>query len=305
MNYYRRYVGDYLRDTARLSVLEHGAYNLLLDYYYAEETPIPLDLDEVCRMVRAMRPDERKAIEKILSTYFNRESDGYHQKRVDEEIHVSTQARENGGKGGRPKTGSRTEDITGSLTGSRTNDDPETITGSGHPPTSNHQPLTTNTQPTSKPSAASEKISLSAGFEWEGITEDRKALWAKAYPAVNLETELAAMAVWAMENPSNAKSNWGRFIAAWLKRSQDRAPAKGGGNVPTKPVQLTCEFRGDPVNPQLEACGAGPAKKGSFYGGRALCEHHTRQIEDRASVRTEMPNDVRTALNALVKKVAA
>lgn len=45
MNYYRRYSGDYLRDTSKLSVLEHGAYSLLLDYYYSEETPLPLDLE--------------------------------------------------------------------------------------------------------------------------------------------------------------------------------------------------------------------------------------------------------------------
>jgi len=88
MNYYRRYVGDYLKDTSRLSMLEHGAYGLLLDYYYAEERPIPLDLDEVFRMVRAIAPAERRAIEKVLSAYFERRADGYHNARADEEIAV-------------------------------------------------------------------------------------------------------------------------------------------------------------------------------------------------------------------------
>src|SRR5688572_21744205 len=103
MNYYRRYVGDYLRDTARLSMLEHGAYNLLLDYYYADERPLPLDRQELYLMVRAMRPEDRKAVDKVLSLFFTEHADGYHQKRVDHEIAVSRTARGNGGNGGRPR----------------------------------------------------------------------------------------------------------------------------------------------------------------------------------------------------------
>lgn len=231
MNYYRRYVGDYLRDTSRLSMLEHGAYTLMLDYYYADERPLPLDKDELYLMVRAMRPDDRRAVDKILATFFKREPDGYHQKRVDHEISVSKQARANGKGGGRPPTGVQTETETGLVTGSETGEVTETITGSGHPPSTNLQPLPTNPQK-STASAASERISLSAGFEWQGITEERKSLWAKAYPAVSLESELAAAAVWAMENPANCKSNWGRFIAAWLKRAQDRAPRVNGKAKP-------------------------------------------------------------------------
>ena len=92
MNYYRRYMGDYLRDTSRLSMLEHGAYNLLLDYYYAEERPIPLDLDQVYRLVRAIMPDERRAVQKILTTYFRKSANGWHNERADEEIQKGTSA---------------------------------------------------------------------------------------------------------------------------------------------------------------------------------------------------------------------
>lgn len=86
MNYYRRYVGDYLRDTARLSLLEHGAYTLLLDNYYAEKMPIPLDLNEVYTMVRAMTPGDRQAVKKVLTRYFTKKADGYHNARADREI---------------------------------------------------------------------------------------------------------------------------------------------------------------------------------------------------------------------------
>ena len=41
MNYYERHIGDYLKDTAHLSLLEHGVYSRLLDVYYTRESPIP------------------------------------------------------------------------------------------------------------------------------------------------------------------------------------------------------------------------------------------------------------------------
>jgi uncharacterized protein YdaU (DUF1376 family) len=152
VNYYRRYVGDYLRDTSRLSMLEHGAYGLLLDYYYAEERPISLDMDEVCRMCRAITAIERAAIDKVLRLYFSRRVDGWHQKRVDLEIAAATSARENGAKGGRPRkteheTGTGTEEETGSTTGRQTEQGGEGVTGSGHPPTTNHQPPSASLQP--------------------------------------------------------------------------------------------------------------------------------------------------------------
>lgn len=321
MNYYRRYVGDYLRKTARLSMIEHGAYNLLLDYYYAEESPIPLDTDEACRMVRAIRPDERKAIEKVLALYFTKQDDGFHQGRVDSEIAVAqstiAKQRVSGAESAAKRwpedrlqgkfddelpdeyTDGYTDELTDESTNAATHASPI------QPPTTNLN-TTTNpqNQPKSKPLAASEKISLSAGFEWEGITDERKTLWAKAYPAVDLDSELAAAAVWAMENPKNAKSNWGRFLTAWLKRSQDRAPAKGGGKVPAVQTRILCEFRGDPWNPSTPECGMPNVKKGAIYGGRALCPHHERELSEASERKTEMPDSVRSALKSLVGRVS-
>jgi uncharacterized protein YdaU (DUF1376 family) len=33
VNYYERHLGDYAKDAGHLSMLEHGAYSLLLDRY--------------------------------------------------------------------------------------------------------------------------------------------------------------------------------------------------------------------------------------------------------------------------------
>ena len=151
MNYYRRYVGDYLKKTSRLSMIEHGAYTLLLDYYYADEKPLPLDKDELYTMVRAMSLSDRKAVDKVLCTFFCKQEDGYHNKRADHEIEVSQKARTNGKSGGRPASESKTGTLTGSQTdvetGEITETETGTLTGSGHPLTTNLKPPSASLKP--------------------------------------------------------------------------------------------------------------------------------------------------------------
>ena len=59
MNYWERHIGDYARDAGHLSMLEHGAYTLLLDRYYSTEQPIPKD--QAHRICRARTRDEKLA----------------------------------------------------------------------------------------------------------------------------------------------------------------------------------------------------------------------------------------------------
>jgi uncharacterized protein YdaU (DUF1376 family) len=107
MNFYKRYVGDIQRDTGHLSLAEFGAYDRLLDHYYATETALPFDIDACCRIARAMTAPERKAVESILKQYFNLTDVGYTQGRTEKEIAEAkpamVAARLNGAKGGRPK----------------------------------------------------------------------------------------------------------------------------------------------------------------------------------------------------------
>jgi hypothetical protein len=68
------------------------------------------------------------------------------------------------------------------------------------------------------------------GSEWLGITEQDRKAWARAYPACNLDRQLAAAGEWAKANPAKAKKNWRRFLANWLSRQQER-----GGDVQAAP----------------------------------------------------------------------
>lgn len=83
MNYFEKHIGDYIRDTVSLSMLEDGAYNRLIDQYYQSEKPLPADKKEVYRLARATSTPERKAVEYVLQRYFQLGDDGYHHKRCD------------------------------------------------------------------------------------------------------------------------------------------------------------------------------------------------------------------------------
>lgn len=76
MNYYERYCGDYGRDTAHLSIMEHGAYALMLDAYYSTERPLPGDYETLYRMCRAMTSAERSAVRSVAEQFFQKGADG-------------------------------------------------------------------------------------------------------------------------------------------------------------------------------------------------------------------------------------
>lgn len=105
MNYYERHLGDYARDTAHLSMLEHGAYNLLLDRYYATEQGLPAD--QAHRLARARTEEEKAAVDAVLGEFFTLTDGLWIKNRVEEEIEKANKsieaARVNGKKGGRPR----------------------------------------------------------------------------------------------------------------------------------------------------------------------------------------------------------
>ena len=107
MNYYRHHIGDYDSHTAHLTWLEDAAYRRLLCLYYRKEQPIPVEIDQACRLVRAVSKAEREAVATVLREFFELTDGGWVNKRCDTEIEAyqaKEQAnRKNGSKGGRPK----------------------------------------------------------------------------------------------------------------------------------------------------------------------------------------------------------
>jgi uncharacterized protein YdaU (DUF1376 family) len=98
--YYRFFPGDYDRDTRHLSMLQHGAYRLLIDAYMVSG-PLPNIPERLHRLCGAFNTEERGAIEFILVEFFVLDGPLWHHKRCDSErnwqLQKSTSAKESVG----------------------------------------------------------------------------------------------------------------------------------------------------------------------------------------------------------------
>jgi hypothetical protein len=103
MHYYQFNIGDYIKNTLHLSVMEDIAYRRLLDLYYDSEQPIPTDIPKVSRRLRM----DCDVVQSVLDEFFELTEDGYRNHRADLEIldyqEYLAKQKANGLKGGRPK----------------------------------------------------------------------------------------------------------------------------------------------------------------------------------------------------------
>lgn len=136
MHYYKFNIADYRKDTAHLSRIEHSIYRDLIDWYYLDEKPIPLDTQLVSRRLR-LGTDEVSFLLSVLADFFQETPDGFVHGRIESEIKAyhaqAATNRENGKKGGRPKS-SETE-----------NNPPGCESEPNRNP--NHKPITINQEP--------------------------------------------------------------------------------------------------------------------------------------------------------------
>ena len=87
MHYYKRNIGDYHKKAGRLSMIEHGAYTLLIDACYDRER-FPTR-DDAIDWLWARSDEEIAAIDFVLSKFFHLQDDGtYTQDRIQDELDV-------------------------------------------------------------------------------------------------------------------------------------------------------------------------------------------------------------------------
>jgi uncharacterized protein YdaU (DUF1376 family) len=94
VNFYKHHLGDYDGATMHLSWDEDLAYTRLLRVYYRDEKPIPIEPRQAYRLTRAQSKNQRQAIDDVLEEFFEKRSDGWHNKRADEEIHAAQAQKE-------------------------------------------------------------------------------------------------------------------------------------------------------------------------------------------------------------------
>lgn len=139
MHYYKRNIGDYAKKAGRLSMLEHGAYTLLMDAIYDRET-FPT-LEEALDWVWARDEAEVAAVKFVLSKFFELREDGrYVQNRIQEELDSYKYKAETNARIAKEREEKRKYKHEASLT---VHEACEEI----HETSPNHKPLTINQEP--------------------------------------------------------------------------------------------------------------------------------------------------------------
>jgi uncharacterized protein YdaU (DUF1376 family) len=248
MHYYPHHVGDYQRDTATLSVAEHGAYRLLMDAYYVTERPLPANLGELCRICRAISKHEREAVKMVAARFFTASEDHLRHKRIDEEIAAYTEQREAASRAGKASAEKRR---TQRSTNARSTPDENPLDENGNattngtatnqePGTRNHKPREekgANSAPHSPPSDQEhwpdprEYPTLKTVEQWaEQVMAPKEcaAKWHAIRVSENWETQhgrplqLTALPALFRSYATNWKANGAKFKSAQTKPSEQR-----------------------------------------------------------------------------------
>lgn len=110
--WYAWFPGDYASKTATLTLVEHGAYRVLLDHYYQMGGSVVANATDLLRVCRAFAEAEQAAVAKVLAQFFVERDGYYHHERADAELAKRALLREKraeaGSKGGKQKVANAT-----------------------------------------------------------------------------------------------------------------------------------------------------------------------------------------------------
>lgn len=234
MNYYSHHIGDYLTDTAHLSILEDGSYRRLMDRYYTTEQPLPSDEQNLFRLLRARSDDEKEAVRVVLNEFFTLTDSGWSHKRCEIEIAAY---KEKSGKAADAANKRWNKPINADAmpTHSERNADAMlTNPNNQEPITVNQEPIKTKTAPQAA-SAKAPKFDFAGKLSELGADEKSIRDWLavrKLKRAANTETALdnlirearkAGMSV-ADVVLTCATRSWQGFDADWLKPKAQGSP---------------------------------------------------------------------------------
>lgn len=195
MHYYAWNISDYAAATAYLTNAEDLAYRRLLDLCYSSEKPIPVDTQQVARRIRCGKDE----VDVVLKDFFELREDGWHNRRVDEEIANykarSERSAANGRKGGRPRK------------------QPETQQVATEKATKNQEPRTKN-QKTIAPAGVSDEV----WTQWVLLRKTKRApISDLVIKSIRSEAEAAG---WTLEQALSecVGRGWAGFRAEWVSR---------------------------------------------------------------------------------------
>jgi uncharacterized protein YdaU (DUF1376 family) len=204
MHYYKRNLGDYAKKAGRLTMLQHGAYTLLIDSCYDREV-FPT-LEQAIEWTWASTEAEIDAVKFVLSRFFTITKDGeYVQDRILQELLEYHAKADRNKEIAIEREAKRKE---GSTNRTRTVDEPSP----------NHKPITTNHKPVTKyiPPIPTELFT-----EYQAIRKSKRAapLTERMFNAICKQAALAGI------TPDKAiticcERGWTGFEASWLKQDK-------------------------------------------------------------------------------------
>lgn len=103
MHYYQHHIGDFIRDTSRLTDQQCMAYMRLIWMYYESEQPLPNEIDVIAMRVGCTESDASL----ILRAFFKRDGDVWRHTRCDKEIAAYHQMHDAASKAGKASAAKR------------------------------------------------------------------------------------------------------------------------------------------------------------------------------------------------------
>jgi uncharacterized protein YdaU (DUF1376 family) len=205
MHYFKRNIGDYHKKAGRLSMIEHGAYTLLMDACYDREQ-FPT-LEQAYDWCWARTDDEKAAVRFVLEKFFFCQDGIYSQSRIQEEIARFHENSSINARIAREREEKRRTNRERTVNGQDTN----------RHLTNNHKPITNNQEKTIRRQAA---LSCPEGVKeqvWKDFLATRKA--ALTETALAIIVKEAGKAGWSLESALQECTvrGWRGFKADWVK----------------------------------------------------------------------------------------
>lgn len=233
MHYYKRNIGDYHRKAGRLTMLQHGAYTLIMDSCYdREQFPTREQAIDWCW---ASTPEEIAAVDFVLSKFFILSGDVFVQGRINDELEryhgnaetnrrIALEREENRRNRARIENEHNTDRA-------RQDDEP--------PP--NQEPRTTNQEPETKKSSTARGTRLPA--DWQ-LTDELKAI-AKQIRTDWHDSHVQRIAdgfkdYWLAKSGKDAtKADWVATWRNWCRNDKSAVWPSPQGPAPSAPTRAS------------------------------------------------------------------
>lgn len=230
MHYYKRNIGDYHKKAGRLSMLEHGAYTLLIDSCYDREQ-FPT-LEEANDWAWARTDAELAAVKFVLSKFFTLEDGVYIQNRIKEELDDYKDKSETNSRIAQEREANRKKSKQYVNESSRTVNETCDKT---HEPPPNHKPITNNHKPITN--------------NQSNTIGDFDVFW-ECYP--NKAAKQAAVKAWAKLKPTES------LFSTIMDALKKQKPHFKAGFIPHPATWLNGRRWEDAINTQAEGQEAKP-----------------------------------------------